>query len=251
MSLVSESIVINHRNFQAQKVVEHKEKMIHKAAKMSLEHLSAEIRELAPQLYMQLVCQVNLIADLINRAILFYVQRRPSNLCRFKWRVDQKNTKKIRYEEAFTKVAPSLLQSISLKEPFIAVSEFDYSAMSGFIYTRENAPNYLSEVYGLNVNVEGSLDIGRILREDFAFCDSKASIGIQITDLLASGLRKVLRGKFTNIEEISALLGGLMVQALKNNLPINLISFTDGNISNKTTDSVVNNFRKFAKAIVV
>ena len=84
MSLVSELTVMNHRNIQAQKVVEHKEKMIHRAAKISLEHLSAQIRELAPQLYMQLVCQVNLIADLINRAVLFYVQRRPNNLRRFK-----------------------------------------------------------------------------------------------------------------------------------------------------------------------
>jgi hypothetical protein len=41
------------------------------------------------------------------------------------------------------------------------------------------------------------------------------------------------------------------VESLQNNVPINLISFTDGNISNKTTDSVVNNFRKFAKAMVV
>ena len=52
MSLISNIIVINHRDTQAQKVVEHKDKMIHKSARTGLEDLSAQIKELSPQLYM-------------------------------------------------------------------------------------------------------------------------------------------------------------------------------------------------------
>ena len=232
MSLISNIIVINHRDTQAQKVVEHKNKMIHKSARTGLEDLSAQIKELSPQLYMQLVCQINLIADVISRSILYYVQRNPKILCRFKWRIDQKNTKKTRYEDAFSKMAPSLLQTMSLEHPSIRVEEFDYSAISEFVFTKENAPDYLSADYGLDIDITEALNLGKVLRDDFAFHDSKSNIGIQIVDLLASGLKRALRGEFTNVEEISKLLGSLMVQAQKNNVPMNLISFTEGVVNN-------------------
>ena len=123
--------------------------------------------------------------------------------------------------------------------------------MSKFIYTKENAPNYLSESYGIDIDATDSLNIRKILLDDFTFNDSKANIGIQIADLLASGLRRALRGQFTNIDEIASLLGTLMVQAPKGKMPINLISFVDGSVSNKTTHRVVNNFRKFSKPMLM
>lgn len=251
MSLVSDSIVIQHRDIQSAKIVEHKDKMLYETARTGLELLSNQIRGLSPQLYMQLVCQIELIADVINRGILYYVQRFPKNLGRFRWRIDQKNTEKNEYENAFEKVAPALLQSISLENPSIAVREFDYSAMSKFIYTKENAPKYLNECYGLNVNVDGSMNIGKIMRDDLSFPDSKECIGVQVADLLASGLRRALRGQFERLEDISRLLGKLMVQALKGQMPINLISFRESSIDNLSTKKVVMNFNKNSKAILL
>ena len=251
MSFVSDSAVIQHRDIQSEKIVEHKDKMHYETARTGLELLSDQVKRLSPQLYMQLVCQVNLIADVINRAILFYVQRNPKNLSRFRWRIDQKNTEKNEYEDAFEKVAPALLQSISLENPSIAVREFDYTAMSKFTYTKANAPNYLNECYGLSVNVENSLNVGKIMRDDLSFPDSKECIGVQVADLLASGIRRALRGQFEKLNDISRLLGNLMVQALKDQMPINLISFREGPIDNQHTKRVVMNFNRYSKAMLL
>ena len=251
MASVTDAVVSQHRDIQSEKVVEHKDKMIYENARTGLELLSAQIKGLSPQLYMQLVCQVNLIADVINRAILYYVQRSPMNLSQFRWRIDQKNTEKIDYEDAFEKVAPALLQSISLRNPSIAVREFDYSAMSKFVYTKENAPKYLNECYGLDVDVADSLNVGKIMRDNLSFSDSKEYIGIQIADLLASGLRRALRGQFERLDDVSKLLGRLMVQALKGRMPINLISFREGEIGNESTRRVIMNFNKFSKPMLL
>lgn len=251
MSILTDANVMHHRDVQAGKIIKHKDKMIYEEARNGLEQLSIQVRQLSPQLYMQLVCQVDLISDVINRAILYYVQRHPKCLKRFKWRIDQKNTKKIQYEEAFEKVTPALLQTISIENPTISVREFDYSAMAEFVYSTEDAPNYLKETYGLNVDATDSLNIGKILHQDLRFDDSKQNIGIQVVDLLAAGLRRILRGQFRKMEEISRLLGGLMVQALQGQMPINLISFTDGQVCNYHAKKAIRNFYDYSRPMLL
>lgn len=73
--------------------------------------LADQLESLPPQLYVQLVMQVNLVYDVIARSINFYVQRRPVTLREFRWRVDQKNTIKPVFEQTFEKIAPPLLQA--------------------------------------------------------------------------------------------------------------------------------------------
>ena len=84
------------------------------------------------QLYVQLICQVGLLDDVVRRAINFWVQRRPATLREFRWRVDQKNTTKTTFEAAFEKIAPALLQTRSIEDPAIRVRGFDYRHFSGY-----------------------------------------------------------------------------------------------------------------------
>lgn len=74
MSLISDSDIILHRDIQAADIVKHKKKMIHESGKKALQDLSDQIVRLSPQLYMQIVCQINLMADVINRGVLYYVK---------------------------------------------------------------------------------------------------------------------------------------------------------------------------------
>jgi hypothetical protein len=55
--------------------------------------------------------------------------------------------------------------------------------------------------------------------------DSKNSHGIQAIDLIVSGIRRCLRGEFSNNELAAICLGKLMLQAVHNRSSINLISF--------------------------
>lgn len=225
--------------------------MIHVEGKRMLDDLSGQIRKLSPQLYLQLTCQVDLLFDVIQRSILFYVQRFPKTLRKFSWEIDQKNTAKIDFEDAFEKVTPPLLQTRSLREPFLGVNEFDYSAMNDYFYSDEDAPTYLQDEYDLDVSAKGGLNIGKILWTDLKFKDSKMSIGVQTSDLLASGIRRSLRGQFTDNLQVSSLLGKLMVESFKGKCPINLISFVDANVNNTVTSDVINNFSHYSKPMLV
>lgn len=69
------------------------------------------------------------------------------------------------------------------------------------------------------------LDIQKIIRKDIKFVDSKRDEGVQIADLLASGLRRLLKNEFKNNEFAALLFAKLFVQEVKNKPPLKLISF--------------------------
>lgn len=250
-SLISADDITRHRNIQANKILENRERMIHESGKEMIDEVADKIRNLSPQLYLQLVSQVDLIFTVIQRSVLYFAQRKPVTLRRFCWRVDQKNTTKIEYEETFEQVTPPLLQSKSLRDPFYSVVEFDYNHMEPFFYTEENAPTYLEGVYGIKTNLKGGLNIGKIIWDDMNFEDSKRSNGVQIADLLASGTRRVLRNGFDNNTEVAKRLGRLMVSAGREDEPINLISFIETAVDNDITAKVIREFRANARPMLV
>lgn len=213
-----------HQQHQSEGVLIHINKMKYESGKEALRILAEQLKGLSPQLYAQLHCQVNLIFDTVSRLIPYFVQRNPTALRSFRWRIDQKNVSKTDFEDAFEKITPALIQTRSFEEPLTMIKGFDYSFLSPFMY-EEGQPEYLREIYGLEIN--SGLNIQKVLREDLKFSDSKDSVGIQVADLLASGIRRCLRGGFNENSKAAFLLGKLMVQAVHNKPPINLIAFRD------------------------
>jgi|TARA_Y100001934_G_C12321649_1_gene760362 hypothetical protein len=250
-SELSEEIVGLHKEEQADKIVEHKDKMQHQEMRTALEELSEDIKGLSSQLYLQLICQTVLINDILKRAILYYVQFKPSMLSKFRWRIDQKNTTKIIYEESFEKVCPPILQSMSISDPHIAIKGANYNFMEKYIYKDGEEPGYLKETYGIDVQEEGSLKAGKILRDDLHFEDSKGCPGVQVADLLASSCRRALRNGFDDNTGISRLIGSLMVSNRKGQESMNLISLVDGHVSNKATGLAIQSMTKSAKPLIL
>lgn len=163
---------------------------------------------LAPQLYVQLHCQINLISSIVLNGILYFVQRLPKTLGRFRWRIDQKNSTQTEYEKAFVTLTPVILQTISLSEPLPMLEGADYSAFQRFDYSEDKRPTYLKDGYGIDVRNDGpALNIGKLIREDLRFEDSKQNHGVQVADLLAAGLRRCLRTQFNDDQRAAQLLG--------------------------------------------
>lgn len=215
---------------QADQVAMAREKtriMIYESGKRSVEKLANDIESLSPQLYVQMRCQVTLINDILHRGLIYYVQSDPVTLGRFKWRIDQKTGPKARFERTFKTITPILLQSMSLREPLIFLEDGDYSYFKPFEYADGQEPAYLRDYYG--IDMKGGINIGKIVHDNVAFPDSKHDVGVQIADLLASGIRRCLRGKFTNNERIAALLGILMIQNAHDIPPLHLLGFNEHN----------------------
>ena len=145
------------------------------------------------------------------------MQRQPKTLSSFKWRVDNKEpTQKTDYEDAFEKHCPGLLQTYSISDPMPAFRWCDYSAMDEYIYPAGSIPEYLVERFP-DLENESGFDIQKIVRKDIKFLDSKEHNGIQVADLLASGLRRLLKKGFTDNEKAAALLGSIMIMGIKGN----------------------------------
>jgi hypothetical protein len=220
--------IVKHQEEQAAKITEYKDRMHYERARQGLQRLSDEVRRLPPQLYVQLHCQVNLISSIVADGILYFVQRFPSTLGKFCWRIDQKNSTRTEYEKAFVALTPALLQTISLTEPILMLKGADYSAFRRFDYSEEERPTYLKTVYGIDAGSGGpALNIGKLIREDLKFEDSKENQGVQVADLLAAGVRRCLRTQFKDGRRAAQLLGGLMVQGKARCPPVRLLGFSE------------------------
>ncbi len=215
-------VVALHRDLQAKKVVAHREKMQHEAARNGLTELSEQIRRLPQQLYTQLICQVHLFHTILSRSTLYFVQRHPPSLAHFRWRLDQKARVPTEYETAFQKLLPALLQTMSIDDPMLMLEGADYRHLSRYEYPAGEEPTYLKDNYGFDV--EGGANVGRMIREDFRLVDSATTPGIQIADLVAGGIFRLFRRRFQAEEKIALLLGANMVQTLKHEPPLGLVS---------------------------
>jgi hypothetical protein len=143
--------VINHQQSQVNEVLRHIDKMKYEGGRYALELMATELKKLSPQLYIQLICQIDLMYDVVNRSINYFAQHSPSTLRKFRWRVDQKNSTLTDFEKAFEKLSPALLQSRSIDEPMKMVEGFDYSYMTQYDYPDRKPPEYLKDIYGIEV----------------------------------------------------------------------------------------------------
>ena len=223
-SLNTDEKVSKHKQLQSAAIAQNEPRMIYEGGRQAIRLLAQQISTTSNQLYVQLVLQTQLLGTLIDSAILYYVQRLPSTLSRFKLVIDGKSPKgQTDYESAFEKIAPGLLQTQSIKHPLPMLLGADYRAMERFIHKPGTIPEYLVKEFPFLAS-EGAIDIQKIIREDITFGRSEKYDGLQIADLLASGLRRALRLGFLKNEAIFEAIGQLMVQAAGERLPLRLMS---------------------------
>lgn len=227
-----------HKIQAAQQMVKHIDRMVHQSMKDSILNLSKQVLGLSDQLYIQLTCQIKLLHYIVSQAVTYYVQISPESLRSFIWRMDQKEpTKKTEFERAFEDLSPPYLQTLSLSDPLPIVEGFNYSHMAK--YESREAPTYLKDQYGVDVDLSNVLDIGKLIREDFQFVDSQNDFGIQLADLLASGLRRCLKKEFKDNLRAAAFLGRLMVGRGRGLHPLLLLSIGEEKVLDKPTERLV------------
>jgi hypothetical protein len=199
-------------------------RMKYEGGKEGMRILGNQVSELSPQQYAQLFHQTGLIDHVIRSAIIYFVQRFPATLRAFRWHIDRKDTKLTGYEDAFRKIVPMILQASSIQTPSMLLKGFDYGYLSEFW---RPIPDYLKEDYGIELKQEKALDLMKIFRTDLQFLDSKKTPGLQIIDLLVSGVRRCMRGEFQNQnKKITQLLGGLMVQPMSGTPALKILTFS-------------------------
>lgn len=248
MSMNRTAAIEHHRDTQAAKVVEHLDKMKHESMRVSLAKTSGDIKSLPVNLYAQLVFQISLFHEVIEKSVLYFVQRMPQLLREIRWRVDQKDIRITDYERVFRTILPSILQSISIEKPLTMVHGFDYSYMSEYEYKEGEFPRYLSRDYVIPVTT--GLNVGKLVGGNFKFVDSKLEEGVQVVDLLASGLRRLLKCEFQDNEAAAKLLGSLCVQAPTGEVPLMLFTMGEESKMSGRQAGLLRSLQRHARAML-
>jgi hypothetical protein len=227
-----------HKTKAAQALVKHIDKVVHQSMKDSILRISKQVLRLSDQLYIQFTCQIQLMHYVVSQAVTYYVQVNPESLGSFVWRVDQKEpARKTEFEDVFENLSPAYLQTLSIDDPLPRVEGFDYSHMAKYDCAKE--PTYLKEQYGVDVDLSDVLDIGRLIRDDIQFVDSKSDFGVQLADLLTSGLRRCLKKQFNDNLRAATFLGRLMVDRGHRRQPLLLLSLGEEKALDKPTERLV------------
>lgn len=230
----------NHKEVHVQSIIDGIEQMKFTEGKYAQELMSKEMQSVSIPLYIQLMCQIRLVHTIISQSLNYYAQRHPQTLQKFKWRLDQKQpSHKTKYELIFEKFSPALLQMYSLENPIGIVDGFDYRYLNEYIYHKGEIPEYLIEKKPSLIH-SNAINIQKLFRKDFGYEDSMKNDGLQVADLLASGMRKLLKMRFKDNEIIANLLGNLMIQQQNNKPPIDIVVFDDktGMLNNEVSNVV-------------
>ena len=216
----------HHQAMQVQKIREYIPVMKYEGGKVGVARIADQLESLSTQLYVQAVCQTELIHDTLVRAILFFVQRQPTTLQNLRWLVDEKNAVNPSYENTFRIIATELMQAKSIEEPIYFVEGFDYRYLENYRFEPGTMPTHLKQPDG--TPVDSGYDLKRMFKESLRFVDSRMYVGVQAADLLAAGLRRLLRDGFSNPDKAASLLGRLMITNKKGSRAIALISMDRG-----------------------
>jgi hypothetical protein len=195
-----------HCQAQADKFLVNEPRMATDQGKQMVRQLASDLVALSPQNYVELLCRTVLAMNVVQTSTVYYAQRNPKTLGRFSWRFDQKNLTRDRFERLFASIAPGFFQALSVAAPLMHLREGDYRHFERFNQVGD-APAWLPP----RRDDLPYLDAGLIWSEDLDFVDSRRVIGVQVADLICSGLFGLLRGRMENPRRAATLLGRLMV----------------------------------------
>jgi hypothetical protein len=192
--------------------------------KLEAEALAAAMERLSPQLYVEIICRMYLAWLVVTVGVAHYVQAEPQTLWSMHWCFDAKGGVGAAFERAHGPLMAGLASEMSKTRPMPFVDGADYSAFGRFIRGGAAA---LRPTSPRQERAEVMVNTQRVYRERQAFVDSARSPGVQIADLLVSGIAALLRGKFSDQERAARCLGRLTMRLYATDHASHLISFGD------------------------
>lgn len=197
-----------------------------------LEALMADISTLSAQLYVEYICRLNLSWRTIRLATLFFARRLPVSLGRFRWVFDEKP---MSLAALYTTSIPGFIRELAKDEPLEVLADGEYRYLTRFLVPAFGQER--GQAIAMPPVDERIYDVARIMTEEVSFVDSREHAGVQIADLIVSGIRGVLRGNFTDNARAARLLGALLFDKVSSPSALPLISFADDSHSDVTVDA--------------
>jgi hypothetical protein len=187
----------------------------HPSLRKQLEELKAELEAYPDQLYTQASLTCVLIHRAVTRAMLYYVQRDPSELASFAWQHDPKAGTPSRrrygtYDRFFDAVIRPWLQHTSLENPAPVLEGADYSHFQPYLM---ETPAYLQRPVVKGKERSPFVWDLKKMMADFSFPKSEDSLGLQLVDVLTNAVKRTLNRQIH--PKATVAIPRLMVQPMK------------------------------------
>jgi Protein of unknown function (DUF3800) len=218
-----------HKQKQAKGLIENINDSFHPNMIEHTHKLKASLLKLPDNLYVQTVLTNEVVFKTLNHSILYYCQRKPTELGVFEWIVDAKDSHGITpYEQWWKDTVSPLLQSRSILFPGIRVvdPDFDYSYFDkSFLMPM---PAYLTAVLPTSKkDGKATYNLGKLLTANLKFDVSENHIGLQLVDILTNTINRALKGNFSEAGWLP--LAGLMIRG-SNKLNVSFLTFGEAKI---------------------
>lgn len=216
MGVHTDAQITAHKQGQAANVTKHVTSEHHPNLVRQLEELRERYLQLSNQLYVQSVLLTVLVQSVIRISTLYYCQRDPFALSRFRWVIDAKSEKLTNYEDLWSTVVMPFCESDSLSNPLPFLEGGDYSWFDrNYSLDITTAPKHLEPFRKKEKQDEpfDAFDAKKVLSEHRSFESSKENLGLQLVDIIINAFRRALHGNL----QISGWgdLGRLMVNPEK------------------------------------
>lgn len=197
----------------------------HPNVRQWLETRAANMRTMPNQLYVQATLLNMLVEDIFRHGSLYYVQRDPSTLYPFSWRIDAKHDSRTIYEMLWTDMVGPYMQSVSLSKPMLQLEGADYSRLELYARTEERPPDYLAP--HAKTWAEGKpfryFVMNDLLTKKLKFSNSAKYTGLQLVDFIASAISRACNG---NLQEPGWIqLGNNLIQTGKRSTSLHFFAF--------------------------
>ena len=188
-----------------------------------LHELRARMEKMSPNQFVQFKVLRRLIENVLRGSLNHFGFYGPRELARFLWKIDAKNNGLSPYEICWSKLGPGLLQSAFLDDPLLVDPVADLSDhQQAFLSRSQEWPNHLPR--HSRSGTGRKIDLGAMLRDSFAFIDSRFSAGIQIADIVTNTFRRSVMGNlepegWANLGKLILRLDGRAVDLIHLPLP--------------------------------
>jgi hypothetical protein len=190
MGIETQEGLQKHREGQIAGITAHVKDTAHPNLINQLRELQQRLRLMPMPLYVQSTLMRRVVAEVLQHAPLYFVQRWPKELANFHWLIDGKHVDKVTDPEDWWKetLAP-LLQTHSLRHPMPMLEGADYSwfdakyDMDMLDHLRHLVP--AGEDRGINIKA--------VILESFRF-SAGADAGLELVDILTNATRRALKG---------------------------------------------------------
>lgn len=200
------------------------------------------IQKSSIQEYNQIIFQAALVAFMLDKALTFYAIHAPKELSRFSWVIDQKNREMKVFETLYLALMPPFVQANFKIEPrgipVTAKNDHryflkNYGGSTPFAPMSREELAERKKIYGMDyseiTSSMMSFNFQKLLDHDSKFADSKETLGLQVADLVISGLNRLLKGNVDDPAKSAKVFGPLILNAPRLGIPsIPQLNFYEG-----------------------